>query len=174
MKPSLSGIRTVEDLRIRCRIDDETGCWLWGGASQDGAGMTWLPSLNTVRVISFAALYLTDRTPKPGHVSYMKCRNKMCCNPEHATSGTRKEASMHLAVVGHFKNNPKRMAALLAIAKKARALTDEQAQEIRVSAELGYQIAQRMGVSKSVVSRIRRGEVYRERPMLQGASVFSL
>ena len=26
----LGGIRSVADLRERCRIDDETGCWHWG------------------------------------------------------------------------------------------------------------------------------------------------
>jgi len=36
------GVRTLEDLRIRCVIDTETGCWLWRGAFTISSGRRWL------------------------------------------------------------------------------------------------------------------------------------
>jgi hypothetical protein len=169
---AMKGVYTIEDLRARCRMDEETGCWLWGGASQDNRGMVWLPELGVSRNVVFAALYLTGRRPPAGQGSYLKCTSPLCCNPEHAATGTRKQISQHLARQGRFKDNPKHMAAVLALSKKARVLSDEQANEIRTSNEIGYVIAERMGVSKSVVSRIRRGQTYRPR-LMAAASVFT-
>jgi len=51
----MNGVRTIEDLRLRCVVDEITGCWLWRGAFTQGVGAVWLPELGKTRTIRSAA-----------------------------------------------------------------------------------------------------------------------
>lgn len=57
------GIRTADDLRARCWIDDDTGCWHWRGAVDlNGIPSMWLPALRRRTSLGVvAAVLATDQ-----------------------------------------------------------------------------------------------------------------
>lgn len=174
MGQCLGGIRTVEDLKLRCEVNEDE-CWIWQGGSNSTrrpeSARVWLPDLGA-RSIQFASLYVSGNAPKRGKRAYAHCGNKLCGNPEHAKAGTQTEVMRFYAEMGRFSHAEAKIA-LAKVAYSRRLLTPEQAQEVRESSETGLAMAEKFGVSDSVISRIRRGETYR-RQELVGASVFSL
>lgn len=169
----LGGIRTVEDLKIRCEVNEDE-CWIWQGGVNGTRKLenarVWLPDLGA-RNIQFAALYVAGKPPRGGKRAYAHCGNKLCGNPDHARAGTQLEVMRFYADNGRF-NNAEAKIALAKVAHSRRRLTLEQAQKVRESTDTLKVLSERYGVSKSVLSRIRRGDTYR-RPELIGASVFS-
>jgi hypothetical protein len=83
------GVRTLADIRDRCRIDELTGCWTWTGAvSGNGLGSLWYPALGRVLAISTAIYHLRHGKEKArGTVYRPVCGGKMCANPAHYKLG---------------------------------------------------------------------------------------
>lgn len=115
------GVRTLEDIRQRCRIDEMTGCWVWGGATvrQNGGAPTtrvWLPQIDgskqTVMTAHRAAAVLAGMPVAKGLTVWAKpgCE-RLCCNPGHLKIGERGEMMRSLASDGRWKGDPKRAAA---------------------------------------------------------------
>lgn len=115
------GVRTLEDLRSRCVIDAETGCWLWRGAMSRGergqpTTRVWLPAAApggtaTTATAPRAAWLLAGKQLQPGHVVWRQhCTRSDCINPHHGAAGTRPQ--MHAAIVasGRLRGDPRRAA----------------------------------------------------------------
>lgn len=167
------GVRTLEDLEERCRVDEDTECWHWLGAKNSHqTGMVYLPELRSTKTVVSAALILSGRKPGRGQIGFITCGSPDCCNPAHVKRGTRAEWGAFIAAAKRFHGSPKRVAAHAALCRKRRSLTDEQAREIRMSEEPGVVLAQRYGVSPKIISRVRRGENYRDQ-LAANASVFN-
>lgn len=177
-KPSERGIHTIEALKGRCRINYETGCWLWVGSSHRG-----MPRIHTfnpytgfaeVTTGNRAAWLIAGGSNPSGRVVYRtKCQDTMCVNPAHLTIGTKAEWGAHMAKTGMLAASPKLRAANTANwRKRPQALDMETVREIRRSDETGVAIAQRLNIKPQTVSKIRRGEAYRE--TAYAASIFSL
>lgn len=162
------GIETINDIRKRCVIDAETGCWLWRGAvNSQGTPVTFLPMLDAPVSLGIAICALTTGAkPAVGRIWYPICRNALCGNPSHRTIGTRSDVTKGTRTPAHT--------AKIALARRARSkLTEQSAAEIRDSTEKLVIIAARYGISPSQASRIRRGELWR--PLgAPGCSVFHL
>ena len=84
----LGGVRDLETLRERCRIDRATGCWVF---RIDSWRKTDRVSIRIIGVNSplngrRAALHLAGVEIKPGNVVVPKatCLDPACCNPEHS------------------------------------------------------------------------------------------
>lgn len=111
------GVRTLSDLRSRCVIDDETGCWMWRGAmSADRTPRVWMPLLRDAEGITTtgarAAWLLSGRKLPEGHVVWRRigtCGNE-CINPLHGVCGTRQQMHAAIARDGRMKGNPLRAA----------------------------------------------------------------
>lgn len=165
------GIYELEDLRLRSRIEPECGCWRWGMRKNPSgsASVTMFidgkkRDLNGRR----AALILAGVKPKPGDeaIALPHCPHVDCVNFEHSRFGSRKQRNEALAARGVW-SDPSQYAAIVAHARSIRKVDDEMRLEIACSPEPGSAWAQRLGVSESLISQIRRGE--RRTPV---ASVF--
>jgi hypothetical protein len=165
----LGGIRTVEDLRQRCRIDADTGCWHWGLAITQNH-----PKVHYVfegkRISSRgrkAALLLAGRPPQKGHVAFAtrNCHSDDCVNPDHARSSTRANHGQYLKASGKGKTLAKIASAKAAAASsKRKRLTWEAVREIRASDEAYPVLAARHGISPSRIGYVKRGEAWKEAP----------
>jgi len=171
-------IADLELLRERCRIDAETGCWIWVGAYSGGAARVYFldPISGEARAGTGtrAAWLLSGGKIPEGNVVYRsRCSNNSCVNPAHMGCGKRSDWAKAAMSHGVFESNPAR-AAINTRNSRSRPETIglEKARQIRMSEGLNIEIAKAFGVSPQTVSKIRRGEAYREH--VAAASIFSI
>jgi hypothetical protein len=165
------GVRTLEDLRIRCVIDAETGCWLWRGAySQDrsrhGQPTTrvWLPVVppggaRTSTAPRAAWLMAGKPLPPKGVVWRHLCRNPECINPQHGKGGTRQEMYAAFVADGRMRGDPRR-AAVNAINRQSQLVPPEKvrkAEEMFAAGALQKDVRAALGLSPTSAARIRKG-----------------
>lgn len=123
-------------------IDQQTGCWVWQGATATGYGMVF--SMNRGREQAHRLYYQRYKGPIPeGMELDHLCRNHACVNPDHLEPVTRTE-------------NVRRGS----VAK----LTIEQVREIR--SRQGHEhfrsVAARYGITATYVHKIWAGEVWKD------------
>lgn len=170
----MGGIRSISDLRDRCRIDEVTGCWHWSQCVDNGAPKLWFTDAHgqTSMRGRRAALSLLngERLPKE-MVAYPTrgCESSDCVNPDHACAGSRVKAGKALAKSGRIKGLPSKTAASRKTCAKLRKLTDEMVAEIRSSDESIVTLAKKFGVAQNTVWMCRAGRSYKP----PGASVFT-
>lgn len=171
MKPGTKagGVRTIEDIRLRCYCDEDTGCWKWKGAFSKPLGRlseprVFLADERTTTTLPRASWRLAKGPIKPGHTIWRRCLNHECGNPDHLMSGTKEAWGKWAAKKSYLKGRPERAAINRRIARERGVpkLTLEQAEQIRISPETGRAMAKAYGVSPSAVSRIRLGQSYRQ------------
>jgi hypothetical protein len=165
----LHGIRSIEDVRLRCRIDETTGCWIWGmayrtypDARRNPEPAVWLADLGICVNGKKAVAILGGRAPKKGQVSWSKCLNSRCVNPQHVKVGSYAERGAYLAKTNVLKGDPARSASNAKHRRARSAVTEELAAWIRESPQSGADVCHATGFSSSTVSRIRRGESWAE------------
>lgn len=157
----LGGIRALEDLRLRCHVDDVTGCWCWR-MHLNRNGLAYVRAeIDGVRVKGLGrriALLLAGKPPKAGQVAYprAKCFTTACVNPEHARWGTTRDRMRFHSSRGMF-STPERRLMLISNGRQASKLSDEQRLEVSISTEPPALAAARLGISKERVSQLRRG-----------------
>lgn len=148
----LGGIRTVEDLRQRCCIDDDTGCWHWGGATSNGLPIMRIPALGRSTTSGAAiCMLVTGKTPAPGVFWYRRCQSRDCVNPDHRVIGNKSRTMK----ARKFKHSAQTKAAL---SLSRRRVPEEVIEAIRTSDDSPQEAAERHGVHLSYVYRVRRGE----------------
>lgn len=104
----------------------------------------------------------------------MTCGNRRCLNPEHMVARTEREIQRQAAALGSYSTTSRRAAVTAGIRAKRKNLkcSMELAREIRASTEPQWVLADKHKLSRSMVGRIQRGELWRE--SAAGASVFNL
>jgi hypothetical protein len=159
------GIRTIEDLRIRCHCDEDTGCWNWRGAvNKTGRASAeprcWLADENKSVLVPRAAWMLGRQAKlQPGDTVWRRCRNDLCCNPQHLLRGDKSAWGEWVARSGYLRGRPERAA----INRRNRMaannirVTLEIAQWVRESKQTGREVARVIGESEQTVSKIRTG-----------------
>lgn len=190
----ITGVTTLEDLRQRCYVDPDTGCWIWRMAIDMVRGSPspriWVPlglwdGRPIVTTAARAAWFLAGKPQPPLHsyVCRAKCGNPLCIAPHHGATASPAEASRNRA----GRRRAKREAATTSVDRilankrtsRANALQPDVVRDIEARSDAGQtvpDIADLYGVSRSVVYRILRGEhqsASGRQPMLRGASVFS-
>lgn len=156
----MSGVRTLADLRDRCWVDVDTGCWHWRGA-RDGNGN---PSLRSavLRVSTslggIVCLLRTGERVRAGHAWVAQCAHKHCANPAHREEMSRGDM-VRLRLAGPI---PPLQRARISATKRARStkMTPERAAEIRASGETAPALAKRHGISVSMAWEIRTGRAW--------------
>ncbi len=176
------GIRTVEDLKGRCIVDDFTECWHWQGAMHmDGTGKRspaahiWDSVRQEARTMT-GPLFVLEVAGRRGlgvKMGWRTCQCNDCVNPEHVAGGTRKDWGRWVAATGTWKNNPARAVANRRAARERSPLSPEIVAEIRASDLTGRELAVRHGLKVRHVSHIRCGTTWKD-AVLPGASVFTL
>lgn len=170
----LGGIRTLDDLRKRCRIDEETGCWVWGLSSTQGsATVHFVVEGKTCKMRGprAAATIARGKLIAARYKCWSTCGCELCVNPAHVATGTRAAHGAYMVKSGRSRTLAKQLSARSA-AKKRRKLTQEQANEILHSPEPIEAIAKRMNVSRYAVWCIRQGKSWRG-DTAANASVFT-
>jgi hypothetical protein len=169
--------KDLQRIKGRCRIDEETGCWVWAGAHSNGVTHVYVMNPKTQKHVvttGTRAVWMAAKGPIPdGKIIYRTvCTNTICINPDHLACGTRAEWGKVAAALGSFAATPERR---VANTRNSRArpgtLTPEQVQVIRTSPKTGRQIAAELGIAPQTASKVRRGEAYREQ--FQAASIFA-
>lgn len=126
----------VEHIRATSLIDSN-GCWLPKRA---------IRGYRHVRVDG--VLQRAHRAvvgAKSGDIVLHTCDVPSCCNPAHLTIGTQADNMLDMQTKGRHPS---------------RKLSDEDVAAILESSDSGYSLAKKFGVSKSIIYRIRKGEIY--------------
>jgi hypothetical protein len=181
------GIFSLECMRSRCCIDDETGCWRWSLAINgvsDARCFVRAGALGNDHRQSYparrAAWLFSGRRLHSWQIVYRGacCVHPDCINPEHAAAG--KAGDQLRASVKRDTTPfvaPERLARLHAI-RMRQAVTPEKVAEVeaaRARGELIRDIAARMSINKTTIVRINQGRhVHQRAQLLRGASVFAL
>lgn len=170
---NLTGIRSLSDLRERCRIDDN-GCWLWGfGVTHDGQ-----PKVHAIidgeRICTtggrIAWLLGGGKIPAKHVVYRHRCDAKLCLNLGHLRCGTKGEAGKQLVRTSRLRGDPARSIINLRNRCSKNVVLDlGKAREIRASEETVGALAERYGTSKSTIVDVLTMKRWRE----PGWSVFS-
>jgi DNA-binding transcriptional regulator YiaG len=176
------GIRTVEDIRQRCRIDPFTECWIWGLAHRDNGG-AYMSVIHPVTGKASAthgrraALLLASGADLPAGVycyAGPDCRHFDCCNPAHARYSTRAEYGAWQRDSGQLKGKVARVKSAQATAMAQRKLTPEQVNAIRSSLVSDAKLAATYGVCRKTINNVRNGSRYRnDAPAFNSSSVFA-
>jgi hypothetical protein len=129
-------------------VEPNTGCWLWLRAAntQEYGNL----HLDGSYALAHRALYeLTFGQIPEGMVVMHKCDTPCCVNPDHLMIGTKADNSRDMAQKGRWRNRAK--------------LTIDQVREIRGAEGLLHrEIAERFGVARSIVTRIKNGSIWKE------------
>lgn len=166
----MGGVRTFDDLKDRCVVDDITGCWRWGSArDSNGIPTLQLPGLGRVVSLGVAICYLsTGKAPGPGVVWHCVCETKQCANPEHRRAGTRSTQML----AAKLKRSPQTKARITAGKRRDAKISDADADEIRGSDMKLTEIMERYSITKGYACEIRSGK--RRAPLAApGSSAFS-
>lgn len=167
------GVRTLEDLRLRCWVDPQTGCWLWryavcssGGGRGQPRSRVWMPDAPgngkaMAMTAARAAWLLSGRTLPPGGVVWRtrpRC-DALCICPHHGSGGTRQQ--MHAAMVadGRLKGDPRR-AVVNAINRRAMMVPAEKvrlAEAMFASGAMQKAVCAALGLSVNSAAKIRKG-----------------
>jgi hypothetical protein len=169
------GVRTLEQLRQSCVIDDETGCWLWRGAMSVKPGghavpRVWMPHSDGVRDAdgklgkaqtgARAAWTLAGRRLRRWQIIWRQvCWNTQCINPEHGVAGTRREMGAAETASGHMQGNPERAAKN--IKSSSRQLlpveTVRKAEAMFAAGATSRAVKRELHISNASTARIRNG-----------------
>jgi hypothetical protein len=175
----LGGIATVEDIRRRCRVDEDTGCWHWLMAQCEGVPRLhyWHPTTNERKTGKGrrVALVLARGSDLPkGHIAWEKncCGSADCVNPAHSRHGTKTQWGEWLAATGRVKDLPSKCAgARRGWEKRGRKITPEGAQLIMTSFKSQRELAEELGVSQYAIWCVRQGNCHL--PTMRNASVWT-
>ena len=184
----LRSVTCLDDIRYRCRIDEDTGCWSWAWAKSKSttptpvthiaAGVLGFDRYVLIPAYRAAWLFVGNKIPE-GHVVYRRCCNTECCNPEHLKTGTKKQMHAHYSKSGKNKGKPHRRI-VNAISSRKMMTPPERVKQVEDMLAVGYlqkQIMAALHMDGETVRRIRDGRHPNcSRPVsraLPGASVFS-
>lgn len=168
----MNGIRTLADLLDRCRVDEETGCWLWAGAMSKGVPRIWSSLLGkTVTGGRLAWQLAHGEEPPTGMTVY---RDQLCAarcvNPEHLKEGTKAESGAALRASGKLRGDPRRAAQCLRNGMRQSKGSPQLRALILASDEPATHLAPKLGLSHTTISLVRQGKRWAG---LAGSSVFS-
>ena len=160
----LCAIRDIESLRLRCVINEMTGCWRYRGCTEGKQAKLQivLPD-GTRRVMRGrqAAWVLKHGRPiPPGTVTMPRprCGGDCCVNPDHVAVGPRKKAIQVAAQRGAF-DTPEFRLALHKTQQGKRKISLAGETALRLSKEPLAEAAARLGISYSYARDIRAGVV---------------
>jgi hypothetical protein len=169
------GVLRVQDLYSHSERRPGSTCWWWTGAAATHPGTvnrspriwTFDHARGDKRVLSGpqAVFNITHRAAPPeGHRAYMRCLNSMCVRPECVTSGTMLQIGAAIAASGKRKGtHVEARRACAALGRAKLAIVDTPADKVAAvllapASEQNQQIAERLGMTRQTVSRIRAGK----------------
>jgi hypothetical protein len=159
----MSKPRTVQTLEsLRARVIAEGDCWLWQGYIQNKTPQVVHYPDGVKRMVSVRKLLRelqTGRQQPDGHYA-STCGVSCCVSPDHTIF---RSLDTHMRTMGRRKSSLTKAAKLreYRISTGQVKLSESKAQEIRLSEETGPVLAERFGVSRGLINRIKRGTAWR-------------
>jgi hypothetical protein len=154
-------MRTLDQLKLRCDIDvsDPDACWIFPKTCV--CLSVHVCGRRNYRVSpSRAAWYLAGRgAPPTGTKIYTECGTGCRCgNPDHLYVATFRQFILSQLADGTRQITGSDRLRLRSMGRKTLRCTSEMAREIMASSESAGAVARRLGISKTVALRVRRGE----------------
>jgi hypothetical protein len=160
----VSKARTTHTLEsLRSRVIEVGDCWEWQGYIQNNTPQVIGYPDGKKKMVSVRRMLreiITGQPQPDGHYGNT-CGNPRCVNPDHTLW---KSAAAHMRAMGRERkvstvtaNKLRKFRVEAGLAK----LDESKAQEIRLSSEPASVVAERFGVSKSWITKIRRGAAWR-------------
>lgn len=145
--------------KIQCHVTLDGDCWQWHGCMQGSIPMMKHGS----KVANVRRLVLIERgVPMKGNIATYTCGNPKCVNPEHTGRSTRTQMNRRIMADMNSATNALRSKRIAEAKRETQAkLSRESVEQIRASNDRHEDLAARFGVSKSLIGRVRRGEVWR-------------
>lgn len=158
----LDGVHTVDDLRQRSTVDEDTGCWNWKLWCWPSGmpGVTLVVKGKRLKVSGRrAALLLSGRLLLPGEKAFAakQCESVSCVNPAHCQVGGMRDVMRLHAARGKF-DDPKHYAHLVRSAKARATISPETRLAIALAEGTAATVAARYGITERMVCRIRSPE----------------
>lgn len=162
----LGSVRCIADVRLRCVVDDECGCWhlrTAHGKPQPRGRVHRLWVHGRGAVSATRAVWELDRGMPmlKGRRAVRVCESYDCVNPQHLKALTHAEAQRWIVGAGEHLTAARRLQ-LRTIQRGRRKLTDAQVREIRHSGASAAGLARAFGVSPTTVVSVRNGVSYRD------------
>jgi hypothetical protein len=153
-------VHTLESLKAR--VIEEGECWLWQGYIQNNTPQIshYIDGKKTmVSVRKLMRELETGRQQPKGHYSNT-CGECSCVNPDHTIW---RSDHMHMRSMGRGRSSVTKAAKLreYRVSTGQVKLSESKAQEIRLSDDSGPVLAERYGVSRGLINRIKRGRAWR-------------
>lgn len=174
----LDGITTIDDLRERCVIDEDSGCWHLRSARgralpKNQRHVIWVHGQGHVTATRAAWLLShPGRTLPARWCCYRRCESYDCVCPDHVIGGTRKMWGVHMAKTGKAVT-PARTHAARTGRRSTWKLTPELKQWLIESPQSGSEVAHALGITQGRANVIRATE-RANRAAMPATSVFAL
>lgn len=147
--------------RIHGRCEEVGECWEWQGAVQKRSRTPVMRHNGKQQCVRRWLAEALGRAVDGKVVTY-RCRNHLCCKPEHLQVMTEMELRRRTSKTQQrLFSMPRRQRAAEARRVTAK-LTPEQVENIREDIRPQRAIAKAFGISQTTVSRIKRGEMWRD------------
>ena len=150
-------IQTLET--ILARTDEVGECLEWQGIMHNGT-----PQIRIDRKLLSVRRAIRELQGKPASSSVFlatSCGNPKCVHPDHIMARTK---TQHMQAMGKLiqHNHPVRIAKLQKAKASERKLDATGLALVLTDPRRAQDVAEELNVSKSLVTRIRRGEAYRQ------------
>ena len=159
----MSRPRTVHTVDgVKARVIEEGECWLWQGYIQNKTPQIAHYIDGKKVMVSVRKLLRELETGKPqpkGHYANT-CGEYRCVNPDHTIYRSK---DTHMRIMGRSKGSLTKSAKLreYRVSTGQVKLSESKAQEIRLSEDSGPVLADRFGVSRGLINRIKQGRAWR-------------
>lgn len=151
-------IRSLDNLQKHCKIIPWTGCWIWQRSTFDsGYGQVSVAGKNW-RTHRYAWTLANGPIPRGMSVLH-RCDTPDCINPQHLWLGTSAENNSDRASKG--RNGSEKIAGSNHYLAK---LSEDSVRKIRdgeFDHLLQREIAERFGVTQTLISQIKRGIIWK-------------
>jgi hypothetical protein len=161
LRIDVRGVSDPEIERLKARFDQKVrktaGCWLWLGApDRDGYGNFRLGGRGSKMVKASWAAWLIAKGELPSSPVLMHtCDNPQCVNPEHLVPGTQAQNIADRQAKGRAARGER-----IGISKLTRARVEAIRQLYGVDGTSAANLASLFEVSKTLVAKIVRREVW--------------
>lgn len=145
---------------LLARTVDDAGCRVWQGRTHTQNGVPLVDHDAKPWTVRRLLLTLLGRRIEPTDLVRCTCETPGCIEPEHLRVVPRQRHMAEVAAMGARNELLRRQRIAATVRQRYAVLTTEQAQMVRESRESSAELARRLGVNKSMVSRIRRGEAW--------------
>ena len=157
--------------KIQCHVTLDGECWERHGCMQGAVPMM----KHDGKVANVRRLVLIERgVPMTGFIATYTCGNPKCVNPEHTARSTRTQMNRRIMSEMNTATNTLRIKRIAEVKRRTDAkLSLDDVSQIRASDEKHEDLAARYGVSKSLIGRIRRGQMWKTFSASRFAGLFA-